>query len=299
MEHHDTSQRFMIDNSAIRGEWCLLGTTFQTVIGKRDYPLEIQGLLGEMMAAAVMLSSTLKYEGRLTLQARGDGILQLATVECTNNKQVRAMARWNGDVSNLNFTQLLQSAHLAITIEPSKGQSYQGIVPLEHDSLSRCLEFYFQQSEQLNTRIWLHQGNNKAAGLMVQVLPYNSTDESGLEKSKEQQDEDWTRIVALADTITAEEHLAIAAPELLHRLYNEEAVRLFDTTAVEFTCSCSRQRMGKALIAVGQQEVLKILTEQEDIAMNCEFCNSSHLFDKVDVHGLFETSSADNDGNTH
>lgn len=299
MPHHDTSQRFMIDNSAIRGEWCLLESTYQTVIAKHDYPMEIQGLLGEMMAAAVMLSSTLKFEGRLTLQARGQGLLQLATVECTHDKQLRAMARWNGDVTGLNFTQLLNSAHLAITIEPAKGESYQGIVPLERDNLSQCLEFYFQQSEQLDTRIWLHQGNNKAAGLMVQVLPYNSTDEANQEKSEEDQAEDWTRITALADTLTAEEHLSISADALLHRLYHEESVRLFEATPIDFKCSCSRERMSKALLTIGKEEVTKILTEQDQISMNCEFCNSSHQFDKVDAHMLFEPGKPADNGNTH
>ena len=299
MPHSDTSQRFMINNSAIRGEWCLLETTYQTAIENHNYPIEVQGLLGEMMAAAVMLSSTLKFEGRLTLQARGEGPIQLATVECTNDKQLRAMARSSGDVTGLNFTQLLHSAHLAITIEPANGKSYQGIVPLERDNLSQCLEFYFQQSEQLDTRIWLHQGNNKAAGLMVQVLPYNSTDDANQEKSEEDKSEDWTRITALADTLKAEEHLSISADTLLHRLYHEESVRLFEATPIGFKCSCSRERMSKALLAIGKAEVTEILTEQDQISMNCEFCNSSHLFDKVDAHMLFEPTSPTDNGNTH
>ena len=118
MEHQDTSQRFMIDNSSIRGEWCRIESTYQTVIAKHDYPLAIRGLLGELMAAAIMLSSTLKFEGRLTLQARGDGPVKLATVACTHDKQLRAVARWRGEPDDLTFTQLLDSEHLDIHTEP-------------------------------------------------------------------------------------------------------------------------------------------------------------------------------------
>lgn len=297
MNYHDTSRRFMIDNSAIRGEWCLLESTYQTVMAKHDYPLEIQGLLGEMMAAAVMLSSILKFEGRFTLQARGKGPIQLATVECTHDKHLRSVARWQGDVNGLGFTELLQSASLAITIEPEKGENYQGIVPLEHDSLAQCLEFYFEQSEQLDTRIWLHQGNGKAAGLMIQVLPFNSSD--ALNTNDEIQAEDWQRVTTLADTLTAEEHLAISVEALLHRLYHEENVRLFDAEHVDFRCSCSKAKMSSALVSLGKEELLQILQEQEHIQMNCEFCNTSHQFDKVDIHMLFEPSGASDDGHTH
>ncbi|OUS28247.1 hypothetical protein A9Q99_11980 [Gammaproteobacteria bacterium 45_16_T64] len=297
MNYHDTSRRFMIDNSAIRGEWCLLESTYQTVIAKHNYPLEIQGLLGEMMAAAVMLSSTLKFEGRFTLQARGEGPIQLATVECTHDKHLRSVARWQGDIEGLGFNELLQSASLAITIEPDKGENYQGIVPLEHGNLSQCLEFYFQQSEQLDTRIWLHEGNGKAAGLMIQVMPFNSAD--ALNVDDEAQAEDWQRVTTLADTLTAEEHLAISAEELLHRLYHEENVRMFDAELIDFKCSCSKKKMSAALVSLGKEELLQILEEQEQINMNCEFCNTNHNFDKVDIHMLFESSSASNDGHTH
>jgi molecular chaperone Hsp33 len=299
MEHQDTSQRFMIDDSSIRGEWCRIESTYQAVIAKHDYPLAVRGLLGEMMAAATMLSSTLKFEGRLTLQARGDGPLKLATVECTHDKHLRAIARWQGETDDLTFNQLLDSAHLAITIEPTKGKAYQGIVPLEHENLSRCLEHYFQQSEQLDTRIWLNEGDGRAAGFMIQVLPYNSTDSAMSDKSEDDKAEDWIRAVALADTLKAEEHLSLPIEELLHRLYHEESVRLFDAQPVDFKCSCSRERMSKALVSVGKDELDDVLAEQEQITMNCEFCNVSHIFDKMDVHMLFDASNPNNDTNTH
>jgi len=251
------------------------------------------------MAAAVMLSSTLKFEGRLTLQARSKGPLEFATVECTHDKHLRAVARWKGDIEGFNFSQLMESAQLAITIEPTKGASYQGVVALEHDNLSQCLEFYFKQSEQIETRIWLNQGTGKAAGLMIQVLPFNATDSATAGRSEADQAEDWNRAVALADTLTAEEHLSISAEDLLYRLYHEENVRIFPAQPIDFKCTCSRERMSKALISVGIEELNRILSEQELISITCEFCNTSHNFDKVDVPMLFEPTNPDNDEHTH
>jgi len=295
MTHLDTCQRFMMDNSAIRGEWCLLDATFKSVITAHDYPLEVQGLLGEMMAAAALLSSTLKFEGTLILQARGEGPIQLATVECTHNKNIRAVAHWQGDVSNKGLRELLGKAQLAITISPNKGKSYQGIVPLTGETLAKCLEHYFKQSEQLDTRVFLNQGNDKAAGLLLQIMPFNSNDNT----PEEQQHEDWTRICTLASTLTAEEHLSISSEELLNRLFHEEEVRLFDPVDTAFKCTCSRDRMGAALLSMGKEETENLLTTQEKVTITCDYCNTHHEFDKIDIHVLFESTQPDNQNKLH
>ena len=295
MDHHDTSRRFIIEDSPIRGEWTLLDSTYKAVIAKHQYPLEIQALLGQMMAAAVMLSSTIKFEGLLIIQARGNGALKLASVECTHDKGVRAVAQWDGDVQGKGFLELLTDANLAITIAPQNGQRYQGIIPLEHDSLSACLEDYFARSEQLKTRIWLAEGDDKAAGLLIQFMPYSSE----VHKSEEELAEDWNRVTALADTLTREEHLGIAPEQLLHRLFHEEDIRLMASEKVRFFCPCSRERFADSLTILPKEELEEILEDRSKIETQCQFCNEKYLFDAVDIHSLFNPNSQQGPSQTH
>ena len=295
MQNSDTSQRFLLGNSAIRGQWSLLETSYQTVLAKHDYPLEVQALLGEMMAAAVLLASTLKFQGSLTIQARGHGPLHLITVECTHDYALRAVARWQSDTSGLDFQTLLGDAILAITITPNRGERYQGIVPLNGANLAQCLEFYFSQSEQLQTRIWLHQGNNRAAGLLLQVLPHNS--ETRVEP--EQLAEDWNRVGTLADTLTAEELLNLDSETVLRRLFHEEDVMLFPPETAVFKCTCSRERTANALERMGLEELESILADEGQVDVTCQFCNQRYLFDAVDIAMLFQDAGPADSGSRH
>jgi molecular chaperone Hsp33 len=295
MNNSDTSQRFLFDKSAIRGQWSLLETSYQTVLAKHDYPLEVQALLGELMAAAILLAATLKFEGHLTIQARGHGPVNLLNVECTHDHQLRAIAQWQADTTGMDFKALLGAAVLAITITPNKGERYQGIVPLSGASLAECLEFYFAQSEQLQTRIWLCQGNNRAGGLLLQALPYNSSNPV----PKEQQQEDWHRISTLAATLTADELLNLDSETLLTRLFHEEEVTVFPPEPVEFRCTCSRERTAAALVQLGQQELEDILAEQGMVDITCQFCNQQYIFDKVDVAMLFQRNPSPDSGSRH
>lgn len=295
MNNSDTSQRFLLNNSAIRGQWSLLETSYQTVLAKHDYPLEVQGLLGEIMAAAILLAATLKFQGSLTIQARGHGPVSLLNVECTHDHQLRAIAQWEGNTSGMDFKAMLGSAVLAITITPLQGERYQGIVPLSGTTLAECLEYYFAQSEQLQTRIWLHQGNNRAGGLLLQVLPYNSSQAV----DPVQQQEDWNRVSMLASTLTADELLNLDSETLLTRLFHEEDVTVFPPEAVEFHCTCSRERTAAALVQLGQAELDDIVAEQGHVDITCQFCNQQYLFDKVDVAMLFQQNPPQESGRHH
>ena len=295
MNNSDTSQRFLLNNSAIRGQWTLLETSYQTVLAKHDYPLEVQGLLGEIMAAAILLAATIKFEGTLTIQARGKGPVSLLNVECTHDHQLRAIAQWEGDTTDMDFKTLLGHAVLAITITPDKGERYQGIVPLVGSTIAECLEFYFAQSEQLTTRIWLYQGNNRSGGLLLQVLPYNSKNPIDPVRQKE----DWHRVSTLAATLTADELLSLDSETLLVRLFHEEEVTVFPPEPVEFRCTCSRERTAAALVQLGQEELEDIVAEQGKIDITCQFCNQQYLFDKVDVAMLFQQTSGSDSSSQH
>ncbi len=287
MMDNDISQRFIINDSGIRGQWTLLDNSFQTVLAKHDYPLEIQAILGEMMAAATLLTATLKFEGSMTIQARGTGVVSLLTVECTHDHNLRAIARWDGDTTAMSFRNMLGQSTLSITITPLEGERYQGVVPLDGDNLSQCLEHYFQHSEQLKTQIQLFHGNNRAGGLLLQVLPTHSREKPDQQVLRDE----WERVTNLAKTLTAEELLNLDCPTILYRLFHEETVQLFPSEPVQFQCTCSRQRTADALIQLGQDELNEILSEQGKVDVTCQFCNEHYIFDSVDVAMFFQDNA--------
>lgn len=275
MSTHDFRSKFLFEKLAIRGELVRLDATTRAVAGKHDYPAPVAALLGEALAAAALLTGTLKFEGLLVLQARGEGPLTLLMAECTHDGRLRAIARQEGEVGEAPLVQLLGAGHLAITIEPDGGQRYQGIVPLDGLSLAECIEHYFSQSEQLGTRLWLVTGRGRAAGLLLQELP---------EAGSGRRDADaWNRLCRLTDTLTADELLELPPETLLYRLYSEEDVRLFEADSLSFACSCSRERTLAALRSLGPAELAAILAEQGRIETTCEFCNEKRSFGAADL----------------
>ncbi len=235
-------------------------------------------LLGESLVASVLMSSTLKFEGTLSLQAQGEGPLRTLMAECSHDRKIRGLARFDEQaMSGETLHELLGQSRMAITITPEKGQRYQGVVPREADNLAGCLEEYFERSEQIATSLFLFADENGAAGLMLQRLP-GATEE----------DEDlWERVNHLARTVEASELLELDSETLLHRLFHEETVRLFDAEPVAFRCSCSRERTLGALEAIGSDECYSILEEQGSIEMDCQFCHAHYRFDRNDIDHLF------------
>lgn len=276
----DSMQRFLFDDTDVRGELVKLENSYQDTVSRQHYPACVAKLLGEFLAAATLLSATLKFDGTLTLQARSEGEVPLIMAEATSNHKVRGIAKEAEAASSNDFHTLLKNGQLSITIDPTKGHRYQGIVPLDGNSLAQCLEHYFQQSEQLSTRIWLAADAKQSAGFLLQELPASDI-------SPEQREQQWQHLTHLADTIKREELLELPFEQLLHRLYHQEQVRLFEPTAVAFQCSCSEQRTGKAIQALGQTEANAIIEEQGEILINCEFCHHHYHFDQAAVDKLF------------
>lgn len=279
MKHLDTFQRFLFDNHQIRGEIVRLDKTYMDIKQRQDYPAPIEALLGEALAASVLMSGTLKFEGVLSIQARGDGPVNLLVAECTHDKKVRAIAQWEGDVPADNLTKQLGAAQLAITIDPKQGKRYQGIVPLEEEKLAVCLTHYFEQSEQLSTYILLFCDGSSASGIFLQQLPA---------RDKELNDDDaWNRITQFASTLTQEEIYKLAGEEVLNRLFHEEDITLYPEEPVAFECNCSKERTGNALTSLGQDEIYEILAEENIIDINCQFCNEQYSYQKADIDALF------------
>nr|WP_235263809.1 Hsp33 family molecular chaperone HslO [Nitrincola sp. A-D6] len=200
--------------------------------------------------------------------------------ECSHHQQVRGIARIDGELPDAqSFAELFSQGRLGLTIEPANGKRYQGVVPMEQESLAACLEDYFSRSEQLPTRIQLACDGERAAGMLLQVLP----------AAGGESEEDWNRISVLADTLTQEELLTLDNESMLYRLFHQEKCRLYDAQSLEFYCDCSRERCGRALQLVGRDELLAAAGEQGGhISVDCQFCNAIYQFDREDILALTE-----------
>ncbi|MFV3327448.1 Hsp33 family molecular chaperone HslO [Pseudomonas sp. NY15372] len=279
----DFTQRFIFDDRDIRGEWVALDQSYADVLARHPYPQPVASLLGELMAATALLVGALKFDGLLILQARSAGPIPLLMVECSGERDIRGMARYEKDQipADATLAQLMPDGHLTLTIDPIKGQRYQGTVDLDGANLSECFTNYFVQSQQLNTRFWLNAEGGKARGLLLQQLPRDR------QPDDEEREGSWQHVIALASTLKPEEW-SLDNETLLHRLYHEDAVRLFDIQPLRFRCSCSRERSGNALVSLGEQDA-KALVEEcgGKVEIDCQFCNERYFFDTSDVAQLF------------
>lgn len=280
--NHDSSLRFLFDDADIRGEWVRLDDALQCINNAHVYSHSTRILLGQFAVAAVLISNNLKYQGKIVLQARSTGPLSLIMLECTSNGEIRGIAR--GDIAAVadDPMSLIPEGQLVITIERDGGQRYQGIVPLNDESLARSLDHYFLQSEQLNTRFWLFADGTRAAGLMLQQLP------AQIRQDAAEREKQWQEAEVLASTVTAQELYELEPIAIVHRLYHEQAVRVFEPQPVVFCCSCSRERSLNALATLTASELEEILEEQGVIDMTCEMCGTPYTFDRGDLPGLAE-----------
>lgn len=296
MYDRDTLQRFLFDEFPVRGELVHLDASWQEVLRRHEYPDAVRNLLGEMLTASVLLSSTLKFEGSLLIQLQGSGPVRLAVAECTSDKTLRGLAQWDGDVDNKSFDELVGAGTLAITIDPEVGERYQGVVDCKQGSLTAAIEDYMSRSQQISTRIWLTSNPLSTAGMLLQQMP-GQTNEFDFDNSENA--EDWNRITHLAATIQAHEMLELPFQEILYRLFHEEDLRVFEKQIVSFRCSCTHERVRDMLRMIGIAEVRSILDEQGKIGVNCQFCNHYYEFDRVDAEMLFVPDISTNTSTSH
>ncbi len=293
MQQTDSLRRFVFERYPFRGQLVHLGPAWAAMMEHHDYPDRVRDSLGEAVAAAALLSSTLKYEGLLSLQLRGEGPMHLMLVECTEGLAMRAVARFRDVPDTRDLRALSGNGTLTVTVESgSAANRYQGIVPLAGASMSECLRAYFEQSEQLPTRLWLHADGESASGLLLQRLPVNSRPEGVTESgaggvAEHEIEEAWHRVQLVADTVTSGELAGLEDRDLLRRLFAEDDVRMFRSAPVFFRCRCSRERVGNMLRALGREEVDSVLAEFGQVEVRCEFCSRAYRFDAVDVGTLF------------
>jgi molecular chaperone Hsp33 len=280
MNEQDCLRRFIFEDLSIRGEWVRLHTSliqakqFQTLVNE-----QVDSQLGQALAGVVLLSATIKFQGSMIMQLQGSGDMKALVAQATHERKIRGLVRSADNVKGDNLKQMMGNGHLVLTVESEISEPYQGIVPIEEDSLAAVLQTYFIQSEQLDTRLWLFANKTHAAGLMIQELPDGKGDKL-----------DWERVNLLASTITGEEMLSLDSEQMLHRLFNQEKVRVYEPEVVEFYCNCSRQKISDTLKTLGQEELVDILSKQGVIEVDCQFCGEQYRFDSVDVEAIFSTT---------
>ena len=276
----DQLLRFAFESIDVRGVIVQLDATCRDTVNNHHYAAPVKQLLGEFLAAAGLLSATLKFDGVLILQAKSAGEIPFIMAEASSRRTLRGIARRTEEANSHDFHTLLNDGQLVITIDPVDGARYQGIVALQGDNLAECLESYFRQSEQLNTRLWLASNGQRAAGLLLQELPVDDrADKAGWQR-------DWQHLCTLADTIKADELINVSPADMLHRLFHQDHYQVFADDALKFQCSCSRPRTETALVSLGGEELRNIIAEQGEILMHCEFCHQAYRFSAADIEAL-------------
>ena len=276
MPDPDTLQRFLFEDNAVRGELVHLDATYRAIRDSHDYPPPVRALLGETLAASALLSGSIKAHDSLIVQVQASGPVHLVVAQCTSQRSLRGLARWTGAVEPGGLQTLCGTGTLAITIDPGRGQErYQGLVALSGESVAQAIETYFEQSEQLPTRLWLACDGERAAGLLVQSLPGQRADPDA-----------WNRIQLLAATVRPGELLDSSLDELRRTLFPEEDVRVFDPQRTTYHCTCARETIGTVLASLGRAELEEALEELGELTVTCEFCNRRYVFDRVDVEAV-------------
>ena len=301
---------FICDGAPVRGEIVSISSAWQAILERRSDPPAVRRILGDFVGAATLLSASLKFEGTLIIQAQSKGPIKLLVVECKSDLSMRATVKLSVDPAeitpNATLGELLdasQTGRLVITLDPKERepgqQPYQGIVALQEQhgasikpvaSAAEAIALYMQNSEQLDTRIWLSSNETHIGGLLLQRLP-NSGGHAHLDPQIAA--EGWSRIQTLGETITDEELLNLSPTTILRRLFLEESaengVRSFPPRPIRFACSCSRTKVADVLRMLGEEEVQSILADRSIVETICDFCDQPYRFDAVDCQQVFKT----------
>lgn len=292
----DSLLKFLFQRAPVRGGIVRLDATWKQMTAFHDYPAPVTRLLGEMTAAVALLATNIKFNGTLVLQIHGDGPVKLLVVECQPDVGLRATAKLRDDavIDDIDGLQSLVNRHghgrCAITLDPRDPkpgqQPYQGVVPLEGNTIAQALQAYMRRSEQLDTHLQLAADGEIAAGLLLQKLPREGGRGIVIDEDA------WHRALALAATLGAAELLAQPPDTLAHRLFWQEPLEAYAPITPRFQCTCSRDRIGRMLVSLGRAEVDSIVAEQGRVEVTCDFCNAKRVFDAIDVAQLFTTGSA-------
>ncbi|MBP2548158.1 molecular chaperone Hsp33 [Neorhizobium galegae] len=301
---------FQVEGLDVRGRAVQLGPLLNTILGRHDYPAPVARLLAEAIVLTALIGTSLKFEGRFTVQTKGNGPVDLLVADFSSPESMRAYARFDEEAladavkaGRVSPPELLGEGFLAFTIDQGHGMTpYQGIVPLDGSSLEEIAGVYFRQSEQIPTKVRLGvaelidrdeagkpRHNWRAGGVLAQFLPQapermrqqdlhgGDGDERELDHVS---DDAWTEASTLVQTVDTDELTdpLVGIERLLFRLFHERGVRIFEPQAVLDRCSCSRDKI-KGVLAGFTAEEITASIEEGEIAVTCEFCSTTYRYD--------------------
>lgn len=306
LKHEDVVQPFLLHDSTVRGRMTRLSPTIDTILNRHENHPLVNRLLGEMLTLSALLSSSLPEEGILTLQAKGDGLLEFLIVDAVHGGGLRGYARTRQDATEQldalheakahpELPEIMGKGYLAITLDMGTGDPYQGIVPLEGKTLTDAVQNYFSQSQQISVMFNVHvnrrindegQASWAAGGIMLERLPEEGgiNGKKVLSATERTEREHWAYHELLANTASEDElldpHLAPSA--LLYRLFNENGVWVHEPKHLSPTCRCSREKITNILTSM-QPDTLEEMTEDGTITVTCEFCNKEEVFETAQL----------------
>ena len=278
----NTINRFLFKDLDIRGQHLSLIDTWQELIQNRGYSVPVRQLFGELSALAIFLANGIKHKGKLTLQVQGSGIVSLLLVEVTSDLKIRGMVRSDGAIEeDDSLDKILGEGQIVATLYNSQtDHSFQSLVPINQKGLIETFEDYFFQSEQLESRLWVSSTQENLCAMLLQKMP----------EADQHDSEGWHRIGTLSDTITQDELNSLDAESLLHRLFHEETLQLFNADWVSYECEQNKERFEKIIYDLGEQDARDLLKERGEIAIHNEICNEHLFFDEQDVNRIFATN---------
>ncbi len=280
----NTINRFLFKDLDIRGQHLSLDSAWQDMIQDRGYSVLVRQLFGELSALAFFLASGVKHKGKLTLQIQGDGIVSLLLVEVSNDLKIRGMVRANGVIEESDsLDKILGEGQIVATLHNAQTKhSFQSLVPRNSKGLIATFEDYFSQSEQLESKLWVSSTSENISAVLLQKMPEAAQHDS----------EGWNRINTLAGTITSEELNDLDVQQLLHRLFHEEKLQLFDADLVSYECTQDRKKFERIIFDLGEKDARDLLEEQGEISIHNEICNEHLFFDKQDVDRIFSNTNS-------
>lgn len=281
----DLAAAFQIEGWPVRGRLVRLGAAIDEVLSAHEYPEPVAALLGEACALAALVGSSLKFEGRLIVQAQGDGPVRYVVADYDTSGALRGFCRFDPaevaaaseGFSRPGAQTLLGKGVFIMTLD--RGADFertQGITPIEGESLSLCAEHYFEQSEQVPTKVRLAVGEVttgdgtswRAGGAMIQII--------AADDARGETVEVWDRSRALFQTLGDDELLdpTITPETLLYRLFHEDGVRLEDAKALKAQCRCSKDRIAATLQSFSAEDRADMVEDDGKIRVTCEYCSS-------------------------
>lgn len=306
---------FQVEGLDVRGRAVQLGPMLDGILGRHDYPPPVARLLAEAITLTVLLGTSLKFEGKLIVQTKGDGPVDLLVADFSAPESVRAYARYDQAALDAAVAagataphELLGKGVLAFTIDQGPHtQRYQGIVPLDGHTLEDIASVYFRQSEQIPTKVRLgvaelfdrdEKGRARhrwrAGGMVAQFLPpaperMRQADLPGgdgeTEAHRVEDDDNWAEAKAMVETIDTDELTDpnVGTERLLFRLFHERGVRVYPPQKVLDRCSCSREKLKGVLRGLSREEITESADEDGEIAVTCEFCSTTYRFEVTEI----------------